>query len=115
MPSIPPRPPLPRTGTAERHLLGLLLLPWLLVGCQGSGNQGHLAPQAGPAPAVAWQVVDNLLTLYRTALRQADIDRVDALLAPAAAVGQPSARRQAAAGAVTDVQALRATLTTTFR
>ena len=67
------------------------------------------------------QVVANLLTLYLTALRQADIDRVDALLSPAApqaqavASGQQSSLRQGAAGAVTDVEALRATLSATFR
>jgi len=63
--------------------------------------------------------VDNLLTLYSTALRQADIDRIDALLQPAALSAPTDAivtqrAQQAEDGAATDVQALRATLTTTF-
>src|SRR5262245_23448797 len=104
------------------YRLGLLLgLGLLLVGCNTGGNQGNLAPQSDSDPALERQAVDNLLTLYRTALRQADIDRVDALLAPAAppapatSVVAQRAQRQAADGAVTDVQALRMTLTTTFR
>ena len=102
--------------------LGVLLgLGLMLVGCNNSGNQGHLASQSSPPPAMERQVVANLLTLYLTALRQADIDRVDALLSPAApqaqavASGQQSSLRQGAAGAVTDVEALRATLSATFR
>jgi len=71
-----------------RVWLGLLVL---LAGCQDSGTQGRLAPQAEPAPAVTRQAVDNLLSLYQTALRQA------------------------AAETVADVAALRATLSTTFR
>ena len=104
------------------HPLGVLLgLGLLLVGCKDSGNQGHLAPQSGATPILERQAVDNLLTLYRTALRQADIDRVDALLqpatpsAPAAGAVVQFAQRQAEDGLVTDVQALRTTLTTTFR
>ena len=67
------------------HPLGVLLgLGLLLVGCNNSGNQGRLTPRSGPTPALERQAVDNLLSLYRTAVGQADIDRVDALLAPAA-------------------------------
>jgi len=97
-------------------LLGVLCgLGLVLVGCQGSGTQGHLTPQAEPAPAVTRQAVDNLLDLYQTALRQADIDRLEALLAPPAAAEAPRVQRQAAAGTVDDVAALRAALSTTFR
>src|SRR5262245_8060825 len=104
------------------HRLSVLLgLGLLLVGCNTGGNQGSLAPQSGTALTLERQAVDNLLTLYRTALRQADIDRVDALLQPAApqpttaALVAQRAQRQVEEGAVRDVQALRATLTTTFR
>jgi hypothetical protein len=114
------RRPVGRAGLIG-HLLGVLLgLGLLLVGCNNSGNQGHLAPQSGATPTLERQAVDNLLTLYRTALRQADIDRIDALLQPATpqaqgiALGQQSSLRQAEEGMVTDVQALRATLTATF-
>src|SRR5262245_38827773 len=114
------RRPVGRAGPVG-HPLGVLLgLGLLLVGCNNSGNQGRLTPQSGPTPAVERQAVDNLLTLYRTALRQADIDRVDALLQPAApsapadARVAPRAQQQAEDGVVTDVQALRATLTRTF-
>src|SRR5262249_21722220 len=114
------RRPVGRAGLVGFPLGVLLGLGLLLVGCNNSGNQGHLAPQSGPTPALERQAMDNLLTLYRTALRQADIDRVDALLqpsapsAPAGAVGESRAQQQAADGAVTDVQALRMTLTTIF-
>ena len=105
------------------HPLGVLLgLGLLLVGCNTGGNQGSLAPQSsGIAPALERQAVDNLLTLYSTALRQADIDRVDALLQPGAlqattaALVAHRAQQQMEEGAVMDVQALRTTLTTTFR
>src|SRR5262249_3946984 len=104
------------------HLLSMLLgLGLLLVGCNTGGNQGSLAPQPGPAPPLEQQAVDNLIALYRTALRQADIDRVDTLLQPAApqattaAMVAQRAQLQAEEGAVTDVQALRTTLTKTFR
>jgi len=97
----------------------LLGLGFLLVGCNQSGNQGNLTSQSSPAPVLERQAVDNLLTLYRTALRQADIDRVDALVASAAAQAMTSVaqrtQRQVEEGTVTDVQALRATLTATFR
>src|SRR5262245_101016 len=87
-----------RSGCVAWPLGVLLGLGLLLVGCNTGGNQGHLAPQSGSTSAMERQAVDNLLTLYRTALRQADIDRVDALLQPMS----------------TDVQALRATLAATF-
>ena|SRR5215510_6689156 len=62
--------------------LGMLLGSGLLLGwCSNGGNQGRMASQACPTPVLARQVVDNLLTFYRTALRQADIDRVDTPLA----------------------------------
>src|SRR5713101_2198765 len=110
-----------RPGLLGRPLVVLLGLGLLLVGCNNGGNQGRLAPQSGSTPTLERQAVDNLLALYRTALRQADIDRVDALLAPAAlqdpatAVMAQGVQRQVHDGTVTDVQGLRATLTATFR
>src|SRR5262249_32564583 len=80
-----------RVGCLLGVLFGLVVL---LTGCNQGGNQGHLTPQPGANPTLERQAVDNLLDLYRTALRQADIDRVDAL---------------------TDDQGLLATLSTTFR
>ena len=84
-----------RRSEPMRCIRGLVcVLVLLLTGCQGSGNEGRLAPQASAAPAVERQAVDNLVRLYQTALRQADIDRVEALLAPAEAVSaSPIARR----------------------
>src|SRR6516164_4848754 len=78
------RGPVGRAGSVGYPLGVLLGLGLLLVGCNNSGNEGHLTPQSGPPPALERQAVDDLLTLYRTALRQADIDRVDVLLQPAA-------------------------------
>ena len=89
------RYPVGRAGSVG-YLLGVLLgLGLLFVGCNNSGNQGRLTPQSGPTPAVERQAVDNLLTLYRSALRQADIDRVDALLQPAACLPPPPRWRHA--------------------
>ena len=106
-------------GHIGRPLGVLLGLGLLLAGCNNSGNQGGLTPQSGSTPALERQAVDNLLTGYRTALRQADIDLVDDLLVPTApqtqavALGQ-QCLRPPEEGAVIGVQALRATLAETF-
>jgi hypothetical protein len=114
------RRPLGRAGPVGHPLSVLLGLGLLLGGCNNSGNQGRMTPQSGPSTTLERQAVDNLLTLYRTALRQADIDRIDTLFQPAApsapadAIVAQRAQQQAADAAVTDVQALRTTLTKTF-
>src|SRR5262245_25122401 len=76
--------PIGYAGRIGRPLGGLLGLGLLLAGCNDSGNQGRLTPQSGSTPALERQAVDNLLTSYRTALLQADIDLVDDLLVPTA-------------------------------
>jgi hypothetical protein len=99
-------------------LCGLTLC---LLGFNSGGKSGELSPQSAPTPRLEQQAVDNLLALYRTALRQADIDRIDKLLepaapqAPTAAMVAPRAQGQVEEGAVTDIQGLRTPLTTTFR
>jgi hypothetical protein len=104
--------PVGHAGPVGHPLSVLLGLGLLLVGCNNSGNQDRLTPQSGPTPTLERQAVDNLITLYRTALRQADIDRIDTLLQPAApsapadAIVAQRAQQQAEDGAVTDVQAL---------
>jgi hypothetical protein len=112
--------PLYRAWLARIGLGGFLLgLSLVLVQCTSGGNQGSLAPSSAQPPQLTQQAVDNLLALYSTALRQADIDRVDALLASTASqattTAAPRAQRQVEESTVTDVKALRATLTTTFR
>lgn len=69
-----------RHGASVHRLLGMLGLTLLLVGCDGGGGSGNLSPQAGPNPQLEQQAVQNLLDLYRTALLQEDIDRLQALL-----------------------------------
>ena len=60
----------------------------------------------------------NLLALYQEAVVAEDSDRLSALLAPAAALGQPqppAVLRQDPPGAVADLAVLQATLRTTFQ
>jgi hypothetical protein len=77
------RPLLPRlTGV----LLALLLL--LSAGCAPGGDSGHPSAPSAPGPAVERQAIANLLALYQEALVVEDSDRLHALLAPVAALGQ---------------------------
>jgi len=73
----------------------LVLLGFLLLGgCIPSGDNGSVPPPEHPAPQAERQVLDNLLRLYRTALLQEDIDRLQALLPPEDAPAQERGLRQ---------------------
>ena len=66
-------------------LVGFVLL---LAGCTSGGDQGQATAPSAPSPRVERQAIDNLLTLYQEAVVAEDSDRLLALLAPAAALGQ---------------------------
>ena len=75
------------------------------------------APGA-PSPRVERQAIDNLLALYQEAVVAEDSDRLQALLAPAAALGQAqttAAPRQDPTGAFADLAAFQAALRATFQ
>ena len=99
-------------------LLSLLLLPLLLAGCDPGGEQGSLStPDASDAPAEQ-QVIQSLLGLYRQAVLEEDIDRLQALLQPSSALTTAAVRRtqrQAADGTFADLAAFRQALSDTFR
>jgi len=83
-----------------RVLCGLALF---LVGCNSGGKSGELSPQATSNPRMEQQAVENLLTLYRTAMVQEDIDRLAELLQSGSAVAQSQALfQQETPGQVTD-------------
>ena len=81
-------------------LLLLLALLLCLAGCTSGGDQGQATAPSAPSPAVERQALANLLALYQEAVVAEDSDRLQALLAPAAALApgpdhrRPSAPRQ---------------------
>jgi hypothetical protein len=100
------------------HVLILLGLALLLSGCDPGGNQGSLSTPDGPSAPVEQQAIQRLLELYREAVLAEDIDRVQALLQPAPALGQAAASqrtaRQAADGTFPDLATFRQALSATF-
>ena len=93
-------------------LLGLTLL-WLWS-CSNGGESGRSPSQSTPSPTVERQAVEQVLDLYRTAILQEDIDRLQALFQPEA-VAPSGVRRQEAGGALTDVPAFLEAMRATFR
>src|SRR5262249_21021781 len=90
---------------------GLLLL---LGGCSSSGGGGKVDAPTEPSPALQQHTVADLLTQYRTAVVQQDIDRLDALLQRDAA--QASTRLQPTPGSsVLDASMFRDAIATLFR
>src|SRR5262245_37517542 len=79
-------------GQPPLIFLGLVLL---MSGCGASDHATLTAPTAA-SPAVEQQAITSLLDLYRQALLQEDIDRLQALL-------------------TADAEAFRTTMSTTFR
>ena len=97
------------------HVLMLLGLALCLSGCDPGGNQGSLSTPDGPSAPVEQQAIQRLLGLYREALLEEDIDRLQALLRPR----WPWRRRrgpgrQAADGTFADLAAFRQALSDTF-
>jgi hypothetical protein len=60
-------------------LLGLAVL---LSQCSSDGESGRVSPPPAQNPALERQAIVNLLDLYRTAILQEDIDRLQDLLQP---------------------------------
>src|SRR5215831_5141994 len=109
--------PCPRTSQRRLPCCVLCLLAGLLLllgSCSPSGGGGQVAPPTEPSPALQQYTVADLLTLYRTALVQQDIDRLDALLqrdpAPAGVRLQPTT-----GSPVLDAPTFRDTMATLFR
>ena len=67
-------------------LMGLVLF---LGSCDTGGESGEISEPTTPRPQLAQQAIANLLDLYRTALRQEDIDRLQDLLQPPGPSDQP--------------------------
>lgn len=66
-----------------QYLVVFLCLPFLLLGCQPSGDQvGDITSPTSPSAQVEQQAIGNVLDLYREALVNEDIDRLQSLLAP---------------------------------
>ena len=96
-------------------LVGFVLL---LAGCTSGGDQGQASAPSAPSPRVERQALDNLLALYQEAMVAEDSDRLQALLAPAAALGQAQTTadpRQDPTGAFADLAAFQETLRATFQ
>jgi hypothetical protein len=66
--------------------MGLVLF---LGSCDTGGESGEISEPTTPRPQLAQQAIANLLDLYRTALRQEDIDRLQDLLQPPGPSDQP--------------------------
>jgi parallel beta-helix repeat protein len=62
-----------------RRLLTLFLALFIL-GCNGGGDNGSLSSSTARNPQLEQQAVQSLVDLYRTAVVQEDIDRLQALL-----------------------------------
>jgi parallel beta-helix repeat protein len=70
-----------RYAVGMKSFLGVLGLMVVLIGCNSGGDSGSISPQSAEvSPPLEQAAVRNLLDLYRTALRQEDIDRLQSLL-----------------------------------
>lgn len=114
------KPYVDRWWTTGRTWLACLGIGLLVLSCSG-GEQGTLNQGTPPSARLEIQAIEQLLALYRTALLQEDIDRLEELLQPGSAVAQPQALRQAGgqrqetAPGFMDAQALLTNLSSTFR
>jgi sugar lactone lactonase YvrE len=99
-------------GWCLRGLLGLLLL---LSHCGSGEESGSLSPPAQRNPQLEQRAVENLLSLYQTAWREEDIDRLQELLHPGNPSVQANAWPQATAGPEQSATEFRQAMTTVFR
>src|SRR5437879_5847357 len=101
-------------------LVMLLGLAFLWAGCGTSDHQMLTTPTAA-SPLLEQQAIANLFDLYRQALLQQDIDRLQALLAAETSSAQPGTPRQQAAprqedgSPLTDAGAFLTAMSTAFR
>jgi parallel beta-helix repeat protein len=89
-----------------------------LAGCTSGGDQGQATAPSAPSPRVERQALANLLALYQEAVVAEDSDRLQALLAPAAALAPAqttASPRQDPTGAFADSAAFQQALRTTFQ
>src|SRR2546426_1211095 len=114
---LPPHSPVKHLRQDLLILLGLALL-W--AGCGTSDKQTLTAPTA-TSPQLEQQAIAHLFDLYRQALLQEDIDRLQAILAaetPSAQLGTPrqeAAPRQEDGSTVIDAGTFLTTMSTAFR
>src|SRR5262245_38269114 len=103
------------TWLTSHPLLVLLGLVVLILGCSRGG--GEVPPPPTPSPAAEHQTIQRLLALYRMALVQEDIDRLQDLLQAGAALpqGQTSVTHQEETTAFQEAQTFREAMTTAFR
>ena len=98
-----------------------VVLPLLLSRCSPSGDSGGFSPPSeNPGPQLEQQAIANLVQLYREAVVQEDIDRVQSLLAPEASTptfqADPlAAPHQTDDGTFATLRAFREHLSATFR
>src|SRR5262245_36670802 len=96
--------------------LCVLLLVLLQAGCTSGGDSGHPTAPSAPSATVEPQAITNLLTLYQEAVVAEDSDRLQALLAPVAALPQPQTTpRQDSTGTFADLAAFQEALRITFQ
>jgi hypothetical protein len=94
--------------------LGLISL---ISACDPGGNPGSLSSQPAPSAPAEQQAIQRLLDLYRVAVLQEDIDRLQALLQPTPALAQTAAQPaapQATDGTFTDLATFRQALSAPF-
>src|SRR2546427_10363762 len=113
---LSPRRPVRHLGQSLRVLLCLALL---LTGCSTSNHQNVPAPTAASSQ-LEQQAIDNLFDLYRQALLQEDIDRLQALLtagSPEAPTGTPrqDTTTRPEGGTFIDAAAVRRAMSEAFR
>lgn len=92
--SLPPWRGKVRMGGIQ-YLIVLLCLPFMLLGCEPSGDQvGDVSAPTEPSEQVERQAVANLLDLYHQAILNEDIDRLQSLLLPEDLLPAPSTQRR---------------------
>ena len=107
-----------RRGKGILTVAGLVLL---VIGCEPGGENNRLSPQLTPSPQLEEQAIMQVLDLYRTAIIQEDVDRLETLLqtaaAPVQAVAPALRQRQTRAddGVVLDARQFLEMMITTFR
>jgi hypothetical protein len=101
------RQPVGRCWLLLRRLSLLIGLALFLGSCSTGGESGDLSEQPTPRPQDAQQAIENLRDLYRTALRQEDIDRLQELFQPQEMARQQQLPQPAQAEEILDLEDFR--------